>query len=906
LISGYSHDDVVGKQSSQFLNPENLSHKECAELWAQIASGHEWFGDIQSRTRNGQLHWEAVAISPVRGTNDEITNYIWINEDISARKSAEARLRQNYQEITASEQRLRTFFEGVGNDYLMYRHTVDGIYEWVSPAIESFTDIPMEDATGRNWKELFNITDNELLKTIERNQKAAADNNSIASYEFKYLHPDNIYHTVEVTIGPVYDIEGNVAAYDGILKDIYEQKVIENLLLQAKEDAESSSRAKSEFLAVMSHEIRTPMNAIIGMSLLALNTKLNPKQRNYIEKVHDSAELLLTIINDILDFSKIEASQLELEEIEFTLDSVLTKVGNLVGLRAQEKGLEFHFDIDPDITPVLMGDPTRLGQILINLAGNAVKFTENGEVVVSARVIKAYDGRIDLRFSVSDTGIGMTEDEQQKLFKSFSQTDSSVTRKYGGSGLGLAITKRLIELMNGEIWVTSIHGQGSSFNFTINLGRGSDESIARRTLPLELEGKKVLVIDDNSVARRSLSRVLESIGLDSVTAKNGREGVAEVVAADKRGEPYPLILIDWDMPIMNGFDAIHAIQNQVDLSLQPVIFMVTTHNEEEVLKEASRMEVILSDMLAKPVCNSTLFDALIGHFGHEDIVDRVISYTSKQGVTAREKLRGARVLLVEDNLLNQELAQELLMDEGIVVTLADNGLEALKILEEKEFDGILMDMQMPEMDGVTAAREIRKQQRFKDLPIIAMTANAMIGDKDKVLSVGMNDHIAKPVDVNQMFITMAKWINPSQQIADESHQSVDAQQPVVILHDLIKSGVDTEKGIINCAGKESLYLRMLKMFSDGRSDTIAQFKRDFEKRDFEAIQSVAHSLKGAAGTIGAVAVYDASMALELACDKNRADDEIGVLVTGLSEQLEPVMSALKYYEKNGGFGGENE
>ena len=906
LITGYSHDEVVGKDSVQFLNPENLRDKERAELWSDITSGHEWFGDIQSRSKNGQLHWEAVSISPVRGTNDEITNYIWIKEDISERKSAEARLKQSYQEITASEQRLRTFFEGVGHDYLMYRHTVDGIYEWVSPAIESFTGVPQKHASGRNWKELFNIADNELLQTIEANQKAAADNNSIASYEFRYLHPDNIYHTVEVTIGPVYDVDGNIIAYDGILKDIYEQKLIENLLHQAKEDAESSSRAKSEFLAVMSHEIRTPMNAIIGMSLLALNTTLNPKQRNYIEKVHDSAELLLTIINDILDFSKIEASQLELEEIEFTLDSVLNKVGNLVGLRAQEKGLEFHFDIDPDITPVLVGDPTRLGQIIVNLAGNAVKFTEHGEVVVSARVEKAYDGRIVLRFSVSDTGIGMTEEEQQKLFKSFSQTDSSVTRKYGGSGLGLAITKRLIELMNGEIWVTSVYGKGSSFNFTINVGRGSDESIAWRTLPPELEGKKVLIVDDNSVARRSLSRVLESIGLDAVTAKNGREGVAEVIAAEERGEPYPLILMDWDMPIMNGFDAIHSIQNQADLSLQPVIIMVTTHSEEDVLKEASKIEVILSGMLAKPVCNSTLFDAIINHFGHEDIVDRVTSYTSKQGVSVREKLHGARVLLVEDNKLNQELAQELLSDEGIIVTLANNGIEALKILEEESFDGILMDMQMPEMDGVTAAKEIRKQERFRDLPIIAMTANAMIGDKDKVLSVGMNDHIAKPVDVNQMFITMAKWITPSQQIPDKVDQAPEVQQPVMVLQSLIKAGIDIEKGIVNCAGKEPLYLRMLKMFSDGRSDTINQFKRDFEKGDFEAIQSVAHSLKGASGTIGASALYEASMALELACDKNRSNDEIGMLLTKLSEELEPVMSALKHYEENDGFGGKDE
>ena len=900
-ITGYSREEIIDQNSVKFMKPENISTEACDSIWEEIAAGEEWSGDFHSRKKNGELYWEAVSISPVRNSEGKVKHFIWIKEDIADRKRAEEQLDKSYRDIAVSEQRLRTFFEGVGYDYLMYRHTVDGIYEWVSPAIKSFTGVEQGDAPGKNWKELFNISENPLLEMIEKHQSLAANDNTITSYEFKYLHPDNIYHPVEVTIGPVYDVSGKIIAYDGILKDIYEQKLIETLLHQAKEDAEASSRAKSEFLAVMSHEIRTPMNSIIGMSHLALNSEgLTIKQRNYIEKVSDSAEMLLIIINDILDFSKIEAAQLELENIEFTLDSVLNKVGNLVGLRAQEKNLEFLFDIDPAIPRVVVGDPTRLGQILVNLAGNAVKFTEHGEVVVKGQLKRTYDGRMDLFFEVVDSGIGMTEKQQDRLFKSFSQTDSSVTRKYGGTGLGLVISKRLVEMMGGEINVSSEYGKGSRFFFTINLGKASEQSLLRRTLPIGVEGEKILVVDDNSMARHSMRRVLDSIGLQSVMAKNGREAADEVFAADLRGEHYPLILIDWDMPVMNGFEAIHMIQSKSDLTTQPVFFMVTTHSEDEVLKEASTKNVLVNDVLNKPLCSSTLLDTINSHFGHEDIVDRATSNTSKLGKNARAELQGAHVLLVEDNKLNQELAMELLSDEGLVVTVANNGIEAIEVLEGGSlFDGVLMDMQMPEMDGMTATKLIRKQEKFKHLPIIAMTANAMIGDKDKVLSVGMNDHIAKPVDVNEMFITMAKWIKPSfnpknqnQLIADEDRQTESTMKR------LIEAGIDVDRGIINCAGKQTLYLRMLTMFSDGRQDTLTQVKQAYEQNDLNVIQHIAHSLKGASGTIGAMALYDASMALELACDKEDMDKSIETLISELRKELLPVMKALNEFENS--------
>ncbi|HHH44922.1 MAG TPA: response regulator [Gammaproteobacteria bacterium] len=670
--------------------------------------------------------------------------------------------------------------------------------------------------------------------------------------------------------------KGKPGGMIGGLVDITELKSLQAELEKATLIAESASRAKSDFLANMSHEIRTPMNAVIGLTHLALNTDLDRQQRDYLNKISGSAKALLGIINDILDFSKIEAGKLDVENIPFDLHAeVLENLANITSLKAGEKGTELIFDFDSDLPFALVGDPLRLGQILINLMNNAVKFTDGGEITLRIQVLEQDNRSARLRFSVSDTGIGMTEEQQSRLFRSFTQADSSTTRKFGGTGLGLTISKRLVEMMGGEIGVESEAGKGSTFWFTTRLGKADTQQLQTdKPVDADISDLKVLVIDDNPSARVILCRYLEAFGFTVRETGSGNEALRLLEAADP---PFDLVLSDWKMPELDGIEVARRIGSNERLSKIPAILMVTAFDREQLLR--NKGDAPIKGVLVKPVSPSTLLDGILEALGR--------NVARRHGSNAEqlpEHVIGARILLVEDNEINQQVAQEILENAGAQVTIASNGREGLDILRAQPdyFDAVLMDIQMPVMDGHQATREIRKDARFSKLPVLAMTASVMLSDQEEARAAGMDDHIAKPIDVKELFEVLGRWVKVPEQRrtvpAPAQTGTGSAEDP---LPDL--PGIDTRTGLARVAGNRKLYRSILLKFRTSQAGVADAVQAALEQGDQESAQRLAHTLKGVAGSIGADELQEAARQL---------DEAIKTDPASARSQLDPLRRAL--------------
>ncbi|MEO5377187.1 MAG: response regulator [Magnetococcus sp. DMHC-6] len=690
-------------------------------------------------------------------------------------------------------------------------------------------------------------------------------------------------------------IEGGQNYFVSVLRDITKRKQVEEKMTrqatQLLEMEKSASRAKSDFVANLSHEIRTPMNAILCLTDLALRSGVDSSSREYLLKIDNASQSLMGCLNDILDFSKIEAGKLELYPVLFDPAELFKKLADMFGGQAADKGLELVFVLPESYFQTLFGDAKRLEQVLINLLRNAIKFTSQGNVIVRAHDVHKQVGSVQLHFSVEDTGIGIDAEHVGKLFVPFAQVDASISLKYGGTGLGLNICKQLVHLMGGEIWAESVLGQGSIFHFTVTFEYHS-QSRKALIVPESLRQIKILVADDHELTREMMEEMLKGFGFEAYTVDSGEEALKELLSAHMLGFRYDLLFLDWRMAGMDGIETAKALRqkfaDQSALDVAPKIILLTAFGKNTIQKSAEQSGI---DMLVhKPVTRIHLFNAILEVFGfssHKNLTDTHTEIAVlNEELEAARKIGGARVLLAEDNFINQQVARELLERVGVQVEIVENGQEALNRLEHATFDVVLMDVQMPIMDGYTATRQIRSQAKFKNLPIIAMTAHIMESAREASLAAGMNDYIAKPIDIKRLYSVLSQCI-----CLDEDKpavQSFSQAEPDYLPESL--DGVDIKSAMARFAGSQKFYKSMLLRFKE-YANIGDKIQAALKNRDVDTARNFAHMITGIAGNLSAIYLQQAAHELEMAIEQDRLD-QVPILLVTFGKELSRVINSI--------------
>ena len=852
-----------------------------------------------------------VHASEIRDDRDQLLNRVLLLTDITSRTEAEKALMAQREALRQQVEREARLRHELWDASALQRMIVESagaavISTDTAGTIVSFNP-EAEKMTGYAAAELVGIQTPAVFHLPHEVNARAAELGIDPGFEV-FIHPllQRKSHTAEwtyvsksghhvpvlLTVSALRNEDGGITGYLGIARDISERKRAEQLMQEAKEAAEAAAQVKSYFLANMSHEIRTPMHAITGLTHLLLKTELSSRQRDYLLKIQSSGRHLLGIINDILDISKIEAGRLLVENIVFDVEAMLNDVSGLVRGKAEEKALELVFDIDPAIPATLSGDPLRIGQVLINLVGNAVKFTEKGEVAVIGRKQKDLGNEILLKFTVKDTGIGLNPEQQNRLFESFQQADISTTRKFGGTGLGLAISKKLVELMGGEIGVESESGKGSSFWFTVRVGKTNSRK--RLLLPdPDLRGRRMLVVDDNEYARTILADMMLSMSFKVEQASGGQAAIEAVREAAVAGNAYDVVFMDWQMPEIDGIETARRIR-ALGLPDTPKLCLVTAYGREEVHKASESAGI--DEVLIKPVAASTLFDAIARLFGRQrqlpaNAAAEAAASPDEAERTLLAAMAGKRILLVEDNEINQEIARDLLEHAGLSVDSADNGAIAIDMLRLKSYDAVLMDIQMPVMDGLTATREIRKIPQFLAMPIIAMTANAMPQDRVRCIEAGMSDYLSKPIDPGLLWKTLHQWLVPDAELpgVDAPPEAKNDEGPLPVLS---IEGLDTATGLRLMGGKQKLYLDMLRKFALKQADVAERIRDALDNGDTDAAERIVHTLKGLCGSIGAQGLQQQAAALESMLRSGAADQALQNLLVDLEDDIADLAGKL--------------